>query len=53
MIDTKMIELGIYADIPHLLVPVVTDPKHASAALKWAVREMEQPLQEAGLGRRA
>jgi S-DNA-T family DNA segregation ATPase FtsK/SpoIIIE len=42
MIDTKMIELGIYADIPHLLVPVVTDPKHASAALKWAVREMEQ-----------
>ncbi|MCP3902285.1 MAG: DNA translocase FtsK [Planctomycetes bacterium] len=41
MIDTKMIELGIYADIPHLLIPVVTDPKHASAALKWAVREME------------
>jgi S-DNA-T family DNA segregation ATPase FtsK/SpoIIIE len=42
MIDTKMIELGIYADIPHLLIPVVTDPKHASAALKWAVTEMEQ-----------
>ncbi|HXV76279.1 MAG TPA: DNA translocase FtsK [Candidatus Polarisedimenticolaceae bacterium] len=42
MIDTKMIELGIYADIPHLLIPVVTDPKHASAALTWAVREMEQ-----------
>jgi len=42
MIDTKMIELGVYAEIPHLLVPVVTDPKHASAALKWAVREMEQ-----------
>jgi S-DNA-T family DNA segregation ATPase FtsK/SpoIIIE len=42
MIDTKMIELGIYADIPHLLVPVVTDPKAASTALKWAVREMEQ-----------
>jgi S-DNA-T family DNA segregation ATPase FtsK/SpoIIIE len=41
MIDTKMIELGIYADIPHLLVPVVTDPKKASTALKWAVREME------------
>jgi len=41
MIDTKMIELGIYADIPHLLVPVVTEPKHASAALQWAVREME------------
>jgi len=42
MIDTKMIELGIYADIPHLLVPVVTDPKHASTALQWAVREMER-----------
>jgi S-DNA-T family DNA segregation ATPase FtsK/SpoIIIE len=42
MIDTKMIELGIYAGIPHLLVPVVTDAKHASTALKWACREMEQ-----------
>jgi S-DNA-T family DNA segregation ATPase FtsK/SpoIIIE len=42
MIDTKMIELGMYAEIPHLLIPVVTDPKHASTALKWAVREMEQ-----------
>ena len=42
MIDTKMIELGMYAEIPHLLIPVVTDPKHASVALKWAVREMEQ-----------
>jgi len=41
MIDTKMIELGIYAGIPHLLIPVVTEPKQASAALKWAVREME------------
>ena len=41
MIDTKMIELGVYAAIPHLLIPVVTDPKHASTALKWAVREME------------
>jgi DNA segregation ATPase FtsK/SpoIIIE, S-DNA-T family len=41
MIDTKMIELGIYAEIPHLLIPVVTEPKHASAALQWAVREME------------
>ncbi|MBD3866772.1 MAG: DNA translocase FtsK 4TM domain-containing protein [Acidobacteria bacterium] len=40
MIDTKMIELGIYADIPHLLIPVVTEPKAASTALKWAVREM-------------
>ena len=41
MIDTKMIELGVYAEIPHLLIPVVTDPKKASTALKWAVREME------------
>jgi len=42
MIDTKMIELGVYSGIPHLLIPVVTDPKKAAAALKWAVREMEQ-----------
>jgi len=42
MIDTKMIELGMYADIPHLLVPVVTEAKKAAAALKWAVTEMEQ-----------
>ncbi len=41
LIDTKRIELGVYADIPHLLIPVVTDPKQASTALKWAVREME------------
>jgi len=40
-IDTKRIELGLWADIPHLLVPVVTDPKAASTALRWAVREME------------
>ena len=42
MIDTKMIELGVYAGIPHLLIPVVIDPKHASIALQWAVREMEK-----------
>ena len=42
MIDTKMIELGMYSDIPHLLVPVVTEAKKAAAALKWAVAEMEQ-----------
>jgi S-DNA-T family DNA segregation ATPase FtsK/SpoIIIE len=41
MIDTKMIELGIYADIPHMLIPVVTEPKLASTALKWGVKEME------------
>ncbi len=41
MIDPKMLELSIYEGIPHLLSPVVTDPKKAVNALKWAVREME------------
>lgn len=41
MIDPKMLELSIYNDIPHLLTPVVTDPKKAVVALKWAVKEME------------
>lgn len=41
MIDPKMLELSIYEGIPHLLSPVVTDPKKAVLALKWAVREME------------
>jgi DNA segregation ATPase FtsK/SpoIIIE, S-DNA-T family len=41
MIDPKMLELSVYDDIPHLLTPVVTDPKKAIIALKWAVREME------------
>ena len=41
MIDTKMLELGTYQEIPHLLIPVVTNPKHASSALKWATKEME------------
>jgi len=41
MIDPKMLELSIYDEIPHLLSPVVTDPKKAVVALKWAVREME------------
>lgn len=40
MIDPKMVELSIYNGIPHLLIPVVTDPKKASAALNWAVNEM-------------
>ncbi len=41
MIDPKMLELSVYADIPHLLTPVVTEPRKAVVALKWVVREME------------
>ena len=41
MIDPKMLELSVYDGIPHLLSPVVTDPKKAIVALKWTVREME------------
>ena len=42
MIDPKMLELSVYDGIPHLLAPVVTDPRKAVVALKWAVREMEE-----------
>src|SRR6185369_1383130 len=41
MIDPKMLELSVYADIPHLLTPVVTEPRKAVVALRWVVREME------------
>jgi S-DNA-T family DNA segregation ATPase FtsK/SpoIIIE len=44
LIDPKRLELGVYEDIPHLLTPVVTDPKIASNVLKWAVAEMEKRI---------
>ncbi len=45
MIDPKMLELSVYDGIPHLLAPVVTDPKKAIVALRWVVREMESRYQ--------
>lgn len=46
MVDPKMVELTAYEDIPHLMIPVVKDPKKASAALGWAVAEMTQRYQK-------
>lgn len=46
LIDPKVVEMSVYNDIPHMLIPVVTDPQKAAGALKWAVKEMEERYQK-------
>ncbi len=54
MVDPKRIELSIYNDIPHLLYPIITEPKEATAGLRWAVQEMERRYELlAGMGVRS
>ena len=51
LVDPKRLELGLYADIPYLATPIITDPKRAAISLKWAVAEMERRYKElAGWG---